>query len=170
MTPSMPHPQFRPDADLKTNSCFRHAEHALHRMRPSCALPLPCLVQDNGGWLTLCHCGDRNTVGRERLSVMVSERITAQLRAVIDREHADGCCMADASLIEPAIRRWRGYMRRNKRNKKRNRTFEHRVLDLKKGLLALCPDHTYDESCIAHIAESFAEILCRELESAHQRG
>lgn len=99
---------------------------------------------------------------------MTPEHIVAQLLAVIDREHGNGCCMADPSLIEPAIRRWRGYDRRNKRNK--NKTFEHRVLDLKKGLLTLFPDYDYDESCIGHIAESFAEILYRELETEHQRG
>jgi len=94
---------------------------------------------------------------------MDMEHIVTQLRAVIDREAADGCTMASHSLIQPAIRRWRGYERRNKRNK--NKTFKHRVLDLKKGLLALYPDLYYDEACIAHLAESFAEILYRELEA-----
>lgn len=97
---------------------------------------------------------------------MVPEHVITQLQAVIDREHGDGCCMADSSLIEPAIRRWRGYDRRNKRN--RSRTFEHRVLDLKKGLLALFPNHDYDPACIAHLAESFAEILFREFETEQQ--
>ena len=92
---------------------------------------------------------------------MTLDNAKAQLREVVERELGDGCCMAAHSLIEPAIRRWRGYERRNARN--RNRTFQHRVVDLRKGLLVLFPDHEYDEACIAHLAQSFAEILEREL-------
>jgi hypothetical protein len=79
------------------------------------------------------------------------------LESIIARERKDGCAMAVESLIEPALRRWRSYERRNNRNK--NKSFEHRVLDLKKGLLALFPDHTYDEACLSHLARSFAEAL-----------
>lgn len=73
--------------------------------------------------------------------------------------------MADDSLIEPALRRWNSYERRNSRNK--NQSFEHRVLDLKKGLLALFPDHDYDEECLNHLAESFALTLSQESDGLH---
>ena len=79
------------------------------------------------------------------------------LESVIARERKDGCPMADEGLIGPALRRWKSYERRNKHN--RDQSFEHRILDLKKGLLALFPDHTYDEACLAHLARSFAEAL-----------
>jgi len=79
------------------------------------------------------------------------------LSSIIERERKHGCPMADEALIEPALRRWRTYERRNKRNK--NKSLEHRVLDLKKGLLALFPDHSYDAGCLAHLAQSFAEVL-----------
>ena len=78
---------------------------------------------------------------------------------LIHREHADGCCMADESLIAPAIRRWRTYARRNAKNK--NQTLKHRAHDLNKALVALFPQHNYDPGCLRHIAESFAEILWR---------
>jgi hypothetical protein len=77
--------------------------------------------------------------------------------SIIARERKDGCQMADECLIGPALRRWKGYGRRNKHNK--NKSLEHRVFDLKKGLLALYPDHGYDEACVAHLAQSFAEVL-----------
>jgi hypothetical protein len=79
------------------------------------------------------------------------------LEAIIARERQDGCPMADEGLIGPALRRWKSYERRNKRNK--NPSLGHRILDLKKGFLALFPDHTYDEACLAHLAQSFAEVL-----------
>ena len=46
----------------------------------------------------------------------------------------------------------------------KNKTVENRVLDLKKGLLALFPDHGYDDSCLTHLAESFVQVL------SHQSG
>lgn len=70
--------------------------------------------------------------------------------------------MASESLIEPALRRWNSYERRNKSNK--NKTIEHRVLDLKKGLLALFPKGNYDESCLEHLAKSFVMVLSQESE------
>ena len=79
------------------------------------------------------------------------------LESIIARERKDGCPMADSSLIEPALRRWKSYERRNKRNK--NKSLEHRVLDLKMGFLALFPEPTYDEVCLTHLAQSFAEVL-----------
>jgi hypothetical protein len=81
------------------------------------------------------------------------------LESIIERERKDGCPMADDSLIGPALRRWKSYERRNKRNK--NKSLEHRVLDLKKGLLALFSEPTYDEACLTHLAQSFAEVLYR---------
>lgn len=85
------------------------------------------------------------------------------LAAIVERERAGGCPMASASLIEPALRRWRSYERRNKRNK--DKSFDHRVLDLTKGLLALFPDHGYDKSCLTHLAESFAAALTQNAEA-----
>lgn len=82
------------------------------------------------------------------------------LRAIVVREQKNGCPMAGEYLIEPALRRWRSYERRNKRNK--NKSLEHRVLDLKKGLMTLFPNHTYDEACLAHLAQSFVEALHQE--------
>jgi len=79
------------------------------------------------------------------------------LESIIVRERAQGWPMADESLIGPALRRWKSYERRTKHSK--DKSFEHRVLDLKKGLLALFPDHTYDEACLAHLARSFADAL-----------
>lgn len=86
-----------------------------------------------------------------------TEEMVAKLAGVIEAEKADGCCMADALLIKPAIRRWLGYERRNQRSK--DKSLQHRTLDLKKGLLALFPDYSYDEACITHLAESFAVVL-----------
>lgn len=83
--------------------------------------------------------------------------IRSAILAVIDSEKADGCCMADDSLIAPAIRRWKSYRRRNKKNK--NPTLEHRTHDLFKGLVELFPEHNYDPGCLRHLAESFAQIL-----------
>ncbi len=65
--------------------------------------------------------------------------------------------MADEGLIGPALRRWKSYERRNRRSK--DQSLEHRALDLKKGFLALFPNHDYDEACLAHLAQSFAEAL-----------
>ena len=72
--------------------------------------------------------------------------------------------MASECLIEPALRRWKSYERRNKRNK--DKTPEHRVLDLTKGLIALFPDYGYDESCLAHLAQSFAAVLSQDAKDA----
>ena len=82
------------------------------------------------------------------------------LKSIIEREREGGCPMASESLIEPALRRWRSYERRNKRN--RDKTLEHRVLDLTKGLITLFPDHGYDKSCLIHLAESFAAVLSHD--------
>jgi hypothetical protein len=93
------------------------------------------------------------------------------LESIIACERQDGCPMADEGLIGPALRRWKSYGRRNKRN--RDQSLEHRVLDLKKGLLALFPGHTYDEACLAHLAQSFAEALSQgpvEARGAHATG
>lgn len=91
-----------------------------------------------------------------------SDQLIARLRSIIDREHADGCCMADPVLIDAAIRRWRSYDRRNKRNK--HKSFEHRVQDLKKGLMTAWGDPVYsDHACVSHLAESFADILAQDL-------
>lgn len=88
--------------------------------------------------------------------------LTTQLKRIIEVEHADGCCMADDRLIEPAIRRWRSYARRNKRNK--NPSSDHLALDIKKGWLQRWETmfghpHSYDELCLEHLAKSFAEAL-----------
>lgn len=82
------------------------------------------------------------------------------LEAIIARERQDGCPMADEGLIGPVLRRWKSYARRHRRSK--NQSLEDRVLDLKKGLLALFPDQTYDEACLAHLAQSFAAVLSQE--------
>jgi hypothetical protein len=82
------------------------------------------------------------------------------LKGIIQRERLQGCPMADESLIGPAVRRWNGYDRRNKRNK--DKSLKHRTLDLEKGLLALFPKHNYDPACIAHLARSFAEVLYQD--------
>jgi hypothetical protein len=79
------------------------------------------------------------------------------LQEVIDRERKDGCPMAHESLIEPVLRRWRSYARRNQRNK--DKSLKHRARDLEKCLIALYPDHRFDPGCIRHLAESFADIL-----------
>jgi hypothetical protein len=88
------------------------------------------------------------------------EEVRLILKSIIERERKNGCPMASEDLIEPALRRWASYERRNKRNK--SQTLEHRALDLKKGLLALFPDHGYDESCLTHLAQSFALVLSHE--------
>lgn len=88
------------------------------------------------------------------------------LKSIIERERKDGCPMASESLIEPSLRRWKSYERRNKRNN--NKTFEHRVLDLKKGLITLFPDYGYDESCLTHLAESFVTVLGQEEVVSHE--
>jgi hypothetical protein len=79
------------------------------------------------------------------------------LESIISRERKDGCPMAHESLIEPAVRRWRSYERRNRRNKIKQ--LEHRAHDLEQGLRALFPDHSYDPGCLRHLARSFAEVL-----------
>jgi hypothetical protein len=85
------------------------------------------------------------------------ENLALQLKAIIDREAKDGCSMADDSLIESALRRWKSYDRRFPRHK--DKSLEHRAHDLEKGFLALFPDHTYDQLCLRHLAKSFAEVL-----------
>jgi hypothetical protein len=88
---------------------------------------------------------------------MDDEALHALLTAVIHRERDAGCCMADESLIGPAIRRWKSYERRHRRSKMES--LETRAADLKKGFLSLFPAHDYDAACLGHIAESFAAIL-----------
>jgi hypothetical protein len=89
--------------------------------------------------------------------LLVDDRhLVSVLKSVIEREREGGCPMACESFAGPALRRWKGYERRNRRNK--GKTFDHRVLDLKKGLLAVFPDHGYDESCLAHLVLSFALV------------
>jgi hypothetical protein len=87
------------------------------------------------------------------------------IKAIIDREAADGCCMASDSLIEPALRRWRSYDRRTTRSK--DHSIEHRANDLRKGWLETVFDgnHSYDMLCLEHLARSFAEVLSGEPES-----
>jgi hypothetical protein len=80
-----------------------------------------------------------------------------RLKQIVDRERADGCPMADESLIESALRHWRSYPRRFKRH--RDQSLEHRAHDLEKGLIALFPEHNYDPGCLRHLAESFAAAL-----------
>src|SRR5580658_5559075 len=72
----------------------------------------------------------------ERMAMNARDPIPI-LRSIVSREQENGCPMADESLIEPALKRWRTYERRNRRNK--TKSLEHRTLDLKKGLLALFP-------------------------------
>ena len=80
-----------------------------------------------------------------------------KLAAVIQRDRDAGCCMADESLIEPAIRRWNSYERRHRCSK--IESLETRAADLKKGFLLLFPSHNYVEACLEHIADSFAVVL-----------
>jgi hypothetical protein len=84
-----------------------------------------------------------------------ADTATRLLRAIIARERADGCVMADEILIQPALRRWRSYDRRFRRDK----SLAHRARDLEKGLIELFPGHTYDPGCVRHLAEQFAEAL-----------
>jgi hypothetical protein len=86
--------------------------------------------------------------------------VVSMLTAIIDIERKNGCPMASEALIRPAVRRWSSYARRNRRNK--NQTMEHRIIDLKKGLLILFPNYNYDESCLTHLAQSFAAVLSQE--------
>ena len=83
--------------------------------------------------------------------------LTPILEAIILRERANGCPMSAECLIEPALRRWKSYDRRNRNNK--DKELGHRVLDLTKGLLVMFPDHGYDKSCLTHLVESFAAVL-----------
>ncbi len=88
---------------------------------------------------------------------MFRRELVRILKSIIEHERENGCPMASELLIVPALRRWTSYERRNKCNK--NKTVEHRVLDLKKRLLALFPDLNYDESCLTHLAQSFVQGL-----------
>jgi len=81
------------------------------------------------------------------------------LKAIIAREQAQGCPMASATLIGPALRRWRSYERRFKDHK--DKSLKHRAQDLVKGLVEWYPDNGYDPGCIRHLAASFAEALAR---------
>ncbi len=93
---------------------------------------------------------------------MKAEDAIPLLKAIIAREKKDGCTMAMEEFIEPALRRWRSYERRFKRNK--DKSLMHRAHDLEKGLLEWYPAlgygaFTYDPGCIRHLAQSFAEVL-----------
>ncbi len=81
------------------------------------------------------------------------------LEAIIARERAEGCAMANENLIAPALRRWRSYERRFKHHK--NKSLGHRAHDLEKGLLESYSDYSYDPGCIRPLAQSFAEVLFR---------
>ncbi|MBW3596370.1 MAG: hypothetical protein KY475_03735 [Planctomycetes bacterium] len=107
---------------------------------------------------------------KKRANNPKDEAIRSAMTKLIRLEKTDGCSMADESLIAPAIRRWRSYARRNKKNK--NQTLEHRAHDLNKALVELFPEHNYDPGCLRHIAESFAEILWKfdNEELARERG
>lgn len=91
----------------------------------------------------------------------MNQELEDRLLAVIDRERREGCTMADAGLIAPALRRWRSYERRYPKHK--DRSHDHRARDLVKGFMALFPDHDYDPGCLKHLAESFAAILDPEV-------
>lgn len=93
---------------------------------------------------------------------MNAEPARSLLLAIITRERADGCPMADEMLIEPALRRWRSYERRFPRH--RDRSLDHRAHDLAKGLIELFRDGGYDPGCIRHLARSFAEALAGEID------
>jgi hypothetical protein len=82
------------------------------------------------------------------------------LKAIIARERKDGCTMASESLLEPAVRRWKSYERRFRRHK--DKSLKHRAHDLEKGLLEWFQDYGYDQGCIRHLAQSFAEVLLHE--------
>src|SRR5216683_579521 len=93
---------------------------------------------------------------------MKAEDAIPLLKAIIAREKKDGCTMAMEEFIEPALRRWRSYERRFKRNK--DKSLMHRAHDLEKGLLEWYPAlgygaFTYDPGCIRHLAQSFAEVF-----------
>jgi hypothetical protein len=88
---------------------------------------------------------------------MKPEDAVPLLKSIIERERKDGCPMAHENLIQPAVRRWKSYERRNKRSK--DKSLAHRAHDLEKGLLRLFPDYSCDRSCIRHLAESFAVVL-----------
>ncbi|MCJ8332186.1 MAG: hypothetical protein HRT89_17355 [Lentisphaeria bacterium] len=88
---------------------------------------------------------------------MNSADLEQKLSAIISYEVEQGCPMAHPTMIAPAIRRWQGYDRRNKRNK--DKSLSHRIKDLEKGLIALYPEHNYDPACLRHLAESFAEVF-----------
>ena len=90
-------------------------------------------------------------------TLMNPHDFVSALKSIVERERESGCPMACESLIEPALRRWKSYDRRNTRNK--DKSLEHRVIDLTKGLIALFPDHGYDKSCLTHLAQSFAIVL-----------
>jgi len=92
--------------------------------------------------------------------------IRSAMNELLRRERADGCCMADESLIAPALRKWRSYARRNTKNK--HQTLQHRAHDIYKAMVALFPEHNYDPACLRHISESFAGILW-EFEKGNQQ-
>ena len=91
---------------------------------------------------------------------MSPEEAIPLLKAIIERERKDGCTEASESLIEPALRRWRSYERRFKRHK--DKSLKHRAHDLEKGLLESYQDYGYDQLCVQHLAQFFAEALLQE--------
>lgn len=87
---------------------------------------------------------------------MDRDDVISMLETIVIREQNDGCPMADTSLIEPALRRWKTYERRFKKH--RDKSLEHRAHDLEKAFIELYPD-SYDPGCVRHLAQSFAEFL-----------
>lgn len=91
---------------------------------------------------------------------MDTAKATTAMQVIVAKERGDGCPIADAVLIEPALRRWHSYDRRFKRHK--DKSLAHRAHDLEKGLLVWCEERDgfgTDPGCIRHLAESFAQAL-----------
>jgi hypothetical protein len=96
---------------------------------------------------------------------MDTEKAISALKAIIAEERGKGCPMADQLFIEPALRRWKSYDRRLKQHK--DKSLEHRALDLEKGLLDWFIEHHghgYDPGCIHHLAQSVANVLFGDAE------
>ena len=88
----------------------------------------------------------------------MNSEMQSRLFEIVDHERNAGCTMADESLVPIAIRRWNSFNRRHQKSK--NLTLEHRANDLLKIFLSQFPDFNYDESCLKHLAQSFALVLC----------
>lgn len=68
---------------------------------------------------------------------MASRDAVAMLKAIIERERENGCPMASENLIEPALRRWKSYERRNRRSK--DKSLDHRASISRRGFLLCFP-------------------------------